>query len=351
MGVVARFIQNFLRSAASHPAAREGTMTDNVNSSRSLRSAAWALARVSCVGLLFLATANCLPAPTDDNTGGTGGGNSSAGGNSGNPPNPGTTNTGGFAKTGGITSVTPTGGYNNPTGGYNNPTGGYVYPTGGYMTPTGGYAYPTGGSITPTGGSITPTGGSVTPTGGSVTPAGGSIAITCTPVPKSTGGLSCPGKKCVAGTYSGYNFSFTDGKTSTVCMSPESLCAAGVTGAQDPPAYSDWGAGFGFNLSPDTTLTSIVELQLPGTGVSVTVSSLPTGADMRVQVTVAGTDYCAKMTTASATLAWTSFNTKCWDNSGTALPGAPKTAKIQFQAASGTAAGSFDFCVTALTFQ
>jgi hypothetical protein len=112
-----------------------------------------------------------------------------------------------------------------------------------------------------------------------------------------------------------------------------------------------YGAGFGFNLSPDTTLATTVEVQLAGAGVSVAVSSLPTGADLRIQVNVGGADYCAKMTTATQTLAWTAFNTKCWDNTGTALTAAPKTGKIEFQASSGTAAGSFDFCVTSLSFQ
>jgi hypothetical protein len=179
----------------------------------------------------------------------------------------------------------------------------------------------------------------------------GGTAPTCTPVPKSTGGLSCPGGLCTVGTYSGLDFTFSDGKTSSICLAANSLCAAGVTGAQDPPAYSVYGAGFAFNLSPATTLTNVVELQLSGSGVSIAVTSLPTGADLRIQTNVGGADYCAKMTTATQTIPWTTFNTKCWDNTGTALAGAPKTAKIEFQASSLTTAGSFDFCVTSLSFQ
>jgi hypothetical protein len=134
-------------------------------------------------------------------------------------------------------------------------------------------------------------------------------------------------------------------------LSANNLCAAGTVAAQDPPTYSVWGAGIGFSLSPDTTVTTSVPVQLSGTGVSVTLSSLPTGAEMRLQVNVGTTAYCAKMATASQTIAWTKFNTKCWDDSGTALTGAPKTPNIQFQVSSGTAAGKYDFCVTALTFQ
>jgi hypothetical protein len=123
-------------------------------------------------------------------------------------------------------------------------------------------------------------------------------------------------------------------------------------GAQNPPSYTVWGAGFGFSLSPLTTETTAVPVQLSGSGVTVTVSSLPTGADLRVQVNVAGTAYCAKMTTTTQTIPWTSFNSTCWTpTTAGALAGAPNTPNIQFQASSGTAAGTFDFCVTALSFQ
>jgi hypothetical protein len=307
--------------------------------------------------LLFLGTTNCLPAPSDDSGGSSGGGNSSAGGNGGNvTPQGGTTHapTGGstYVSQGGTSYVPPQGG--TPQGGTTNVSQGgtsYVPPQGG--TPQGGTT-----SLPPVGGttSLPPVGGttSLPPVGGTTSPpAGGAIAITCTPVPKSSGGLACPGKKCTLGTYSGYNFTFVDptGK-STICMTPESLCGAGTTGAQDPPAYSVWGAGFGFNLSPLTTETTAVPVQLSGSGVTVTVSSLPTGADLRVQVNVGGTAYCAKMTTATQTLPWTSFNSTCWTPTPAgALAGAPNTPNIQFQASSGTAAGTFDFCVTALSFQ
>ena len=341
-------------------------MTVKLDFSRALRGAAWALARVSCVGLLFLGTTNCLPAPSDDSGGSSGGGNSSAGGNGGNvTPQGGTTHapTGGstYVSQGGTSYVPPQGG--TPQGGTTNVSQGgtsYVPPQGG--TPEGGTTTtpPVGGttSLPPVGGttSLPPVGGttSLPPVGGTTSPpAGGAIAITCTPVPKSSGGLACPGKKCTLGTYSGYNFTFVDptGK-STICMTPESLCGAGTTGAQDPPAYSVWGAGFGFNLSPLTTETTAVPVQLSGSGVTVTVSSLPTGADLRVQVNVGGTAYCAKMTTATQTLPWTSFNSTCWTPTPAgALAGAPNTPNIQFQASSGTAAGTFDFCVTALSFQ
>jgi hypothetical protein len=336
-------------------------MTGKLDFNRSLRSAAWALARVSCVGLLFLGTTNCLPAPSDNNGGSSGGGNSSAGGNGGNvTPQGGTTHapTGGstYVSVGGSTYVQGGSSYVPPVGG--TPSGGssYVPPIGG--TPSGGSSYvpPIGG--TPSGGSTytPPVGGttSLPPVGGttSTPPVGGSTAVTtCTPVPKSSGGIACPGGKCTIGTYSGYDFPFTDGKGSTICVDANSLCAAGTTGAQDA-AYTVWGAGFGFNLSTATTATTEVPVQLAGSGVTVALTSLPTGADMRLQVKVGGVAYCAVMTTATQTIPWGSFNTTCWTPTPAgALAGAPNTPNFQFQASSAKTAGTFDFCVTSLSFQ
>ena len=180
---------------------------------------------------------------------------------------------------------------------------------------------------------------------------------TCTPVPKSTGGIACPGGLCTVGAYSGYDFTFSDKIASSVCMLPNSLCAAGTVGAQNPAGgYTVWGAGILFSLSTLTTATTEMPVQLAGTGVTVTVTSLPTNADMRLQVKhfvgATGTTYCAIMTTATQTIPWTSFNTMCWSpSSGVALTGPPNTSNFQFQASSRPTAGSFDFCVTSLSFQ
>jgi hypothetical protein len=124
-------------------------------------------------------------------------------------------------------------------------------------------------------------------------------------------------------------------------------------GAQNPPTYSVWGAGFGFSLSPLTTTTSTVPVQIIGSGVTVTLSSLPTGgASARVLVTVGTVQYCAVMTKTSQTIPWTSFNSTCWaPATGVALTGPPNASNFQIQASAGTTAGSFDFCVTTLSFQ
>ena len=166
---------------------------------------------------------------------------------------------------------------------------------------------------------------------------------TCSP-PKSTGGIVCPGNFCTIGMCSGYDFTYTDltGKSS-ICMAPNSLCVAGTTGAWNPPAGTVWGVGFGVNLSPFST-----PVQLSGTGVTGALTGLPAGVGMTVGV--AG--YCAVITAATQTIPWTSFNTICsGPATGVALTGAPNTPTIQFNLSSGSTVGTFDFCVTALSFQ
>jgi len=329
-------------------------MTGKIDFSRSLRRAAWALTRVSCVGLLFLGTAHCLPAPAADDGGAAG----SNGGNS--TPQGGTTH----ASQGGSTYTPQSSStYTPPSGGTPQSSSTYTPPSGGTPESSSTYTPPSGGTpqssstYTPPSGGTPQSSSTYTPPAGGTTsapPVGGSTAVTtCTPAPKSTGGLSCPGGKCTVGTYSGYDFGFSDGLGSTYCVDANSLCAAGTTAAQNPPTYTIWGAGFGFSLSPQTTLTTSVPVQLTGSGVSVTLSSLPTGgATARVQVTVAGTQYCAAMTSASQTIPWSSFNTTCWaPATGTALAGAPNTTNIQIEASAGATAGAYDFCVTALSFQ
>jgi hypothetical protein len=125
-------------------------------------------------------------------------------------------------------------------------------------------------------------------------------------------------------------------------------------GVQNPAGgYTVWGAGFGFSLSPSTTATTIVPVQITGSSVTVTLSGLPTGgASARVLVTVGAAQYCAVMTKTTQTIPWTTFNSTCWaPTPAGALAGPPSASNIQFEAAAGTTAGAFDFCLTGLSFQ
>jgi hypothetical protein len=147
-------------------------------------------------------------------------------------------------------------------------------------------------------------------------------------------------------TIAGYTYSFADKGGSKICLDPNSLCANGSTGIADT-AGTIYGAGIGFNLDKSATPAAV---PLPGTGVTVALSSLPTQG-MRLQVHVGTVDYCAPLKSASGTIPWTDFNTKCWDNSGTKLAASSSSTQLGFQVTAGATAASFDFCVTKVTLE
>jgi hypothetical protein len=158
----------------------------------------------------------------------------------------------------------------------------------------------------------------------------------------------------------GYAYAFSDATgtpagTSTACIAATALCGMGATGVQ---SASTWGAGIGLNLNQAMAMSStsppINALQATGSGINYTLSGLTTGARLIIDnspnyPTVV--DYCAPITAASGTIPWATFNTKCWDNSGTALTAAPTMAHhVQIQVFATATAGSFNFCVTSLKF-
>ena len=158
---------------------------------------------------------------------------------------------------------------------------------------------------------------------------------------------------CTVGTpaVTGALFSYGDtGPMTTACLAPTTACMAGTLTPANPPTYSYYGAGIGINLGPAVGTAMPTPVQLGGTGISITLSNLPAGG-ARLQVNVGGTAYCAAITTATATIPWASFNTKCYDTppDGTALTGAPATPNVQVALPSGAAELTYDFCITSLT--
>jgi hypothetical protein len=280
------------------------------------------------------------PPPVPD-SGPPGSGGAGGGPDAGAGPRSDALGVGGIVGTGGVPG---TGG----AGSGGNPGTGGVFAAGGAPglggTSSAGGKMGSGGK--PGSGGSPGSGGTGTSTGGST--GGGTRLCTprtaSTPAIASTGGLSCPGSLCTVGVYAGLMYVYSDG-TSTICAGPDNLCASGTTGVADT-AGKIWGAGVGINLDK---ADPPAEVQLSGTGMTYALSSLPTQG-MRAQVTVGSKDYCVKLAAASGTVAWTDFNTACWDNSGTKLTGAPKTAHVGFQVTAAIAAGTFDFCVTKISF-
>lgn len=154
----------------------------------------------------------------------------------------------------------------------------------------------------------------------------------------------------------GYAYAYDDGLGSVTCLESTAFCGSGNIAAQNPPSYTIYGGGLGVNLNQPAATSAVpppkMTLAATGSGVSYTVTSVPT-LGLRIAIDQAGTDYCAAVKTASGTVPWAMFNTKCYDATpdGVALAGPPSMAThIQFEVPSGPAPGTFDFCVTAVGF-
>ncbi|MGA7742621.1 MAG: hypothetical protein WBP56_17815 [Polyangia bacterium] len=116
----------------------------------------------------------------------------------------------------------------------------------------------------------------------------------------------------------------------TVWDSATALCISGsIPKVQDDTAFptgdytADWGLQIGVNTSnpPGTTLgTSYSTIALNINPSAVTPANTAIRAIIHlVSMTATANPYCATITTSGAPIPLTSFNTACWDNSGTAL--------------------------------
>ncbi len=151
----------------------------------------------------------------------------------------------------------------------------------------------------------------------------------------------------------GYGYAYDDGKGSTACMTSTALCGKGTTGVADM-AGTIWGAGIGVNLNQAAATGSasppVNSTAVTGTGIQYALSNLPPQG-MRIVIDNGGTDYCAPIASASGTVYWSNFNTKCWDNSGSSLSGPPASAThLLFQITADAASTPFDLCVTGASF-
>ena len=109
-------------------------------------------------------------------------------------------------------------------------------------------------------------------------------------------------------------------------------------------------AGVGFNVNQTTAGgTAAPTLTPTGTalviGYSGTYGSLP----LRVQLTDGTSRWCyeIKAMPSPVTISYTSFNTACWDNSGTAYAKQPINA-LQLEVAGASAAGSYNISLTSV---
>jgi hypothetical protein len=213
---------------------------------------------------------------------------------------------------------------------------------------------PAGG--TPTGG--TPTGGTPAASGNSVTFSAGQAQGAMTGygwVAMGPSGDTVSDPTCDNSASGGSKTTPITGaaacNTMTNWSTTNSLCITGAIPALGtPPDYTgNWGIEIGVNANTDTA-------QAIGTAhTSINVGVTNPAPLLRVNVHRQGdpdtTPYCATYTGSAIPL--TSFNTACWDNSGTAFTAAdaPKIDKVMIQVPSGAAAVTVtNMCMTGITF-
>jgi hypothetical protein len=130
------------------------------------------------------------------------------------------------------------------------------------------------------------------------------------------------------------------------------LCASGTLAADATYASS---AGLGFNLSqpqsnPDGSAPAPNLVSVSGSGVVVDLANLG-GTDVRVQLSDGANYWCYDLGSSSspATIPWPSFNTACWDNSGSTFDKSSPIESIQLTVPSGATSDTmYDVCLVGL---
>jgi hypothetical protein len=161
-------------------------------------------------------------------------------------------------------------------------------------------------------------------------------------------------------TYQGYAWTAAGptGSASTInpanfatVVTASQLCVAGSVA---PDASSSGYAMLGINLNQSVSGGTGSELPYTPTGSSVTVNVTNTGGSpLRVQLQAPGGDtdanlrWCAILSGSGGTISLSSFNTMCWDDSGTAYAG-QALQTIMILVPGDTTAVPFDFCLNVL---
>ena len=184
---------------------------------------------------------------------------------------------------------------------------------------------------------------------------------TSTPTCGSGNGLCCPGNYCTIGAAKGYQFSYSDysdgGGSSANLASSSRMCVSGTAAGAACETQScfstHWGGGLGINLN-QAQADGSTPMNFTGAGsagVTYAIDNYVQG--MRIVVGDSKTDYCVNLNSGSGTIPWRSFNSACWNGSGTSLSGPPANfTSIRFQVASDAVDDfdiDFNFCVTQLS--
>jgi len=157
-------------------------------------------------------------------------------------------------------------------------------------------------------------------------------------------------------TMSGYVSLYIGGSGSSISLSytATTFCATGTVGASS--TYNSWaGAGFNVNQDKSGSSGSTNPLVLVGSTISISYVNYA-GSTLQFQLWDGSDYWCYQLPRSTVpntvTLPFSSLNTKCWDNTGTAfLSGTPITTVQLDVPGSATTPTPFDYCFLGLTVQ
>jgi len=257
----------------------------------------------------------------------------------------------------------------------NNPqVGNAVSGTGGGVTAapaTPGVAGQSGGPATVSPGSaghglgsagVTGSSGSGGSAGASGTPAamGGSAGLAADGGSGGAGvDVASSGAYFVSGRLHGYAWTSADGTDSTI--TPADFTALGASdprcakGSVGPSADYSGVAMLGVNLNQDQSTdapTMTITPMAGGLSISIT-NNASSPLRLQIQAPDGGTNaddrWCAPLTGSGGFVPWSSFNTACWDGSGTAYANQPISAAMLLVPGGDMTAQAFDVCLNSLS--
>jgi Glycosyl hydrolase family 12 len=172
-----------------------------------------------------------------------------------------------------------------------------------------------------------------------------------------SGATNGGGAYVAMGDWHGYAFTSANGAGSTIMpmnfearMPGQGLCASGTVGAAAD--YSGT-ALVGVNLNQPMGAGGPMPIMMSKAGVFVQVKN-NASSTLRVQIQGPNGDkdamdrWCAPLMGTSGFIPWSTFNTACWDNSGTAYSGQPIVAAMLLVPGGATDPVKFDFCIETL---
>jgi hypothetical protein len=195
----------------------------------------------------------------------------------------------------------------------------------------------------------------------------GSPPVPSTPTPTeppTTGFFVAEGGFVTSGTWQGFAWTGTDSTSSSTIQPADysaslgggALCATGtVVGTTDYSAV----AMVGINLNqPNGDPAPAPGAWTPPSGslgIGYETSNFA-GSPLRIQLQAPGGDTNANLrfcveSSGTGTFAWSSFNTKCWDGSGSSYDGVTPLESIMVLVPGAMTDTAFDFCVLSITPQ